>query len=151
MKTPGTTPARRSIQLWNLDDRRLVESRPWPLGTMNCLALDSAEESLLVGGAFSESTGAWLWSVQGSLPLVPIAARPVRAASFHLSEPLVALALGTGEIFLVDTETGNGLVHLIGHSDAMGQLLFTPYGETLISLGSLGDARFWSSDSRVED
>jgi serine/threonine protein kinase/WD40 repeat protein/Tfp pilus assembly protein PilF len=129
----GTHNGRDGVKVWSLPDGCLVKQVPNPAGVSN--ALFSPDGRWLV-----TNTGLCrVWAVGGWAE--PVATLPGEGRAFSPDGGLLALALPTGSVRLVDFRTGRVVATLedpqARRSDSAA---FTPDGSRLV-LGSGGDGR----------
>lgn len=66
----------------------------------------------------------------------------VAAVAFHPEDPVIGVGTAS-EVSIVCLRRGSVLARLRGHEGRVDGLAFSPDGSTLVSIGSLGTARFW--------
>lgn len=81
-----------------------------------------------------------------SAPRTIPGARLAEGLAHHPTEPRLAVGHEDGRVTLVDTERNESLMTLGRHGGPVPSLAFTPDGGTLVTLGTDGTIKFWSTD-----
>lgn len=81
----------------------------------------------------------------GSQRLLRAVGQP-RSVALHPTEPRFAVGDQAGHVTLFDAERLEPMVRLGRHTGPVHGLVFSPDGSTLVSAGSEGNVRFWTTD-----
>jgi WD40 repeat protein len=141
----------RSINLWNVSDRRRpvrLRTLTGHTGAVRALAYSPDGEVLASSG---DDGTVRLWTDQGQVASLP-GEGPVRSVSFSSDGHTVAAGSSTGVVRrwnAGDPRNPVELAPLRGHTDAVRAVAFSPDGRTLATGGDDHSVRLWQDGAEI--
>lgn len=115
----------------------------------NGLSFSPDSERLATGGD-DGVVRIWDWRKRVQLKEFALLSGKVFQAAFHPRRPLLAVCGEAHEAVILETESAQTAVRLVGHSLAIEALEFSPDGGLLATASSDGTARVWSVSTGAE-
>ncbi|PJF35877.1 MAG: hypothetical protein CUN49_08305 [Candidatus Thermofonsia Clade 1 bacterium] len=143
----------RELRIWQAETGELLQTMQGHIGSVNGLAVRADGRMALSAGsdrtvrAWDLDRGAQLrqYGVHNdAVTAVAFSLKPLKIGTMPRSNWLVAAGGMDRAIRLYDAESGQLVLTLRGHRDAVTACLFSPSDELLLSLGKEGSACLWS-------